>query len=95
MDGSVEHQLADVSFKAIPCDDRDLAGAHFHARTETGEIVLDVYSNGGIILSAAHGDPIRGEVTAPELHAVLNTARLWHAELLLLWTKCWVRGDTV
>jgi hypothetical protein len=93
MDGSVENQLADVSFKAIPCDDRDLAGAHFHATTGTGEIVFDVYSNGGIILSAAHGDPIRGEVTAPELQAVLNTARLWHAELMLLWTKCWVRGD--
>lgn len=90
----VENHLADVSFKAIPCDDRDLAGAHFHARTGKGEIILEVYRNGGIILSAAHGDPIRGEVTAPELKAVLNTARLWHPQLLRLWTECWVRDPS-
>jgi len=87
----VENQLADVSFRAIPCDDREISGAHFHARTGLGEIYLDVYANGGVILSAAHGDPIRGTITAPELKAVLNTARLWRSELMLLWTKCWVR----
>ncbi len=88
----MENQLADVSFRAIPCDDREISGAHFHARTGQGEIYLDVYANGGVILSAAHGDPIRGSITAPELKAVLNTARLWRGELMLLWTKCWVRS---
>ena len=88
---SVENRLADVSFKAIPCDDRDLAGAHFHAKVGTGEVALDVFANGGVILSAAHGDPITGKVTPPELKAVLNTARLWHSELLHLWTECWAK----
>lgn len=44
-------------------------------------------ANGGVILSAAHGDPIRGTVTPPELKTVLDAARSGHAELLELWKE--------
>ena len=85
-DDTVEtRKIGDVSFRPVPCDDRQVDLAHFHATTPEGEIAIELMPNGGVILSAAHGDPIKGTVTAPELKKLLDTARKGHEELLALW----------
>ena len=78
-------RIDDIEFRPVPCDDRQIDLAHFHATIGEGEIAVELMPNGGVILSAAHGDPIRGTVTPPELKTVLDTARSAHKELLDLW----------
>lgn len=57
---------------------------HLHAYIGSGEVVLELVS-GGVRLSAAHSEPIRGRVTKNELWSVLRTARDSYQELLELW----------
>ena len=80
-------RVGEISFRPVPCDDRQVDLAHFHATTVEGEVAIELMPNGGVILSAAHGDPIRGTVTPPELRTVLDTARSAHEDLLKLWNE--------
>lgn len=78
----MSRRVGEVLFIAIPCDDSRAELAHLHAAVGEGEVALELLPGGEVCLSAAHGDPIRGTVTPPELKIVLDTARGAHAELV-------------
>ena len=58
---------------------------HVHAFIGSGEMVVELLTNGDARLSLAHGAPIRGTITSREERTVLRAAKDYHEALMLLW----------
>ncbi len=78
-------RVGQVRFRAISGDHSGAAIPHLHADIASGEVVIEFLAGGAVRLSKAHGEPIRGRVTARELRVVLETARDTYDELIALW----------
>jgi hypothetical protein len=70
----------------ISGDHAGSAVPHVHADIGSGEVIVELAA-GGVRLSVAHSDRIRGRVTKNELRIVLRTARDSYQELLELWKE--------
>jgi hypothetical protein len=70
----------------ISGDHAGSAVPHVHADIGSGEVIVELTA-GGVRLSVAHSDPIRGRVTKNELRIVLRTARDSYQQLLELWKE--------
>jgi hypothetical protein len=81
--GSV--RVGQVRFQAISGDHAGARIPHLHAFVGSGEVVVELLKGGDVRLSAAHGSPVRGVVTAREQRLVLETARDSHKLLVRLW----------
>ncbi|MGH7708147.1 MAG: DUF4160 domain-containing protein [Vulcanimicrobiaceae bacterium] len=78
-------RVGQVRFRAISGDHAGAATPHLHADIGSGEVVVEFLAGRAVRLSKAHGEPIRGQVTARELRLVLETARDTYDELISLW----------
>ena len=79
-------RIGQVRFRVISGDHAGSAVPHVHADIGSGEVVVELVA-GGVRLSGAHSDPIRGRVTTNELRIVLRTARDSYQQLLELWKE--------
>ena len=79
-------RIGQVRFRVISGDHAGSAVPHVHADIGSGEVIVELAS-GGVRLSVAHSDPIRGRVTRNELRIVLRTARDSYQQLLELWKE--------
>ncbi len=78
-------RVGQVRFRAIWGDHAGAAVPHLHADIGSGEAIVEFLASGAVRLSKAHGEPIRGRVTARELRVVLEAARDTYDELIALW----------
>lgn len=78
-------RIGQVRFRAISGDHSGAKIPHLHADIGSGEVVVEFLAQGAVRLSKAHGEPIRGRVTAHELRLVLEAARDTYDELIALW----------
>jgi len=78
-------RIGQVRFRAISREHGGATVPHLHADIGSGEVLIEFLAGGAVGLSKAHGDPIRGRVTARELRIVLETACSAYDELLALW----------
>ncbi len=78
-------RIGQVRYRAISGDHPGAAIPHLHADIGSGEVIIELLPEGAVRLSRAHGDPIRGRISARELQVVLRTAIDAHAELVRLW----------
>ena len=78
-------RVGQVRFRAISGDHKGARVPHLHADIGSGEVVVEFLAHGAVRLSKAHGEPIRGRVTARELRLVLEAARDAYDELVALW----------
>ena len=78
-------RIGQVRFRAISGDHPGAEPPHLHADIGSGEVIIELLEGGDVRLSRAHGDPIRGKVTASEQRVVLTTARDSFDELKDLW----------
>lgn len=78
-------RFGQVRFRAISGDHAGAEIPHLHADIGSGEVVVEFLSSGIVRVSEAHGEPIRGRVSARELRIVLDTARDAADELVALW----------
>ena len=79
-------RIGQVRFRVISGDHAGSAVPHVHADIGSGEVIVELAA-GGVRLSVAHSDPIRGRVTKNELRIVLRTARDSYQQLLELWKE--------
>lgn len=77
-------RIGQVRFRVISGDHAGAAIPHIHADIGGGEVVIELCA-GGVRLSKAHSEPIRGRVTKNEVRIVLRTARDAYDELIELW----------
>lgn len=78
-------RIGQVRFRVISGDHVGSAVPHVHADIGSGEVIVELAA-GGVRLSVAHSDPIRGRVTKNE-RIVLRTARDSYQLLLELWKE--------
>ena len=79
-------RIGQVRFRIISGDHAASAVPRVHADIGSGEVVVELVA-GGVRLSEAHSDPIRGKVTMRELRIVLRTASDSYQQLLELWKE--------
>lgn len=78
-------RVGQVRFRAISGDHSDAKITHLRADIGSGEVVGEFLAQGAVRLSKAHGEPIRGRVTAREVRLVLEASRDAYDQLVALW----------